>query len=169
MLLYSIRVFREVLVGYLTKIPTKLPFIVEKRCWPMDADIYMHMNNACFPRISELVRCRLEPNLLIDNLMKGYMLLIVENKITYMTPIPIMSKYIISTNVTIGENKWWHYQHTFKEFDDSNNNSNGKVAKIYAIVEAKGVLKERNGKTIKVSDVMQASNKWNNLLKTIEE
>lgn len=154
MLLYTLRLINNILLGMVSKPiiknrTVKIPF----RCWPVDLDTYMHMNNANFFRVAELSRWRQFPS---TGLMKhsfkrgGLMFLVVEQQIQYLKPILPFQKYTISTTITHSENKWLHYEHLFEECVPEGVQRDPVV---YAKINLKAVMKERSGKTVRPSDV----------------
>jgi hypothetical protein len=122
------------------------------RCWPIDLDIYMHMNNSCYLRVAELARWRAFPATgLLGKVMRDKVLfLAVEQQIRYLRPIAPFRKYVVSTTCTVHEDdKWLWYRHVFEQHPDDV--KPGKEAGKYAIIDLKAVLKEQSGKTIQPS------------------
>ena len=173
MFLHLLRVSNQLIRGYLASSSLKVcpqdkTLVVPFRCWPIDIDQYMHMNNAKYLYCAELSRWYTFPS---SGLMsqafrdkKGLMFLVVENDVKYYQPINPMQKYIISTKVTVDaeDDKWLYYEHTFLEHPDDYASSkedadSSSPPKKYAVVDMKAVMKQRNGKTIKPSEVIKQS------------
>lgn len=69
--------------------------------------------------------------------------------------------YVISTTVEICENdKWWYYRHSFEEHPD--NIKDGNTPIVFAIVDLKAVVKQKNGKTIKPTELLQDNEFYKN-------
>lgn len=98
------------------------------------------------------------------------MFLAVEQSIKYLRPIGPFQKYYVRTSVTVTDNKWLHYEHTFVDCSSSSSSlssqSDVKIIepKVYAIINCKAVLKERNGKTVPVSSFLEQSQLYRDLL-----
>lgn len=131
-----------------------LSYDVPMRCWPIDMDAFMHMNNACYVRVAELARWAIfVQSKTLDIMKKGILFLVVEQKITYLKPINPFARYYVSNAVTFSENKWIHYRHTFQSLP-----SDSTVDPvIYAIVDVKAVLKEKTGKTVRTDQLVEQS------------
>lgn len=116
------------------------------------------MNNANYLLNAELARWRTLPaGSLISRAAskEGLLFLAAENNVKYIRPIDPMQKYVISTTckVEAGEDKWFYYRHTFEEHPDDVKGE----AKKFAVVDLKAVVKQRNGKTIKPSVLIEES------------
>jgi uncharacterized short protein YbdD (DUF466 family) len=76
-----------------------------------------------------------------------------------------MQKYVISTTCTVdGEDKWFYYRHTFQEHPDDIEGT----AKEFAVIDLKAVVKQRNGKTVKPSTLMQESEFYREWVKKVD-
>eukprot|EP00980_Cylindrotheca_fusiformis_P009893 scaffold2189_cov116-Cylindrotheca_fusiformis.AAC.13 len=160
MLSHMVRIVNNVARGYIT--PPKLvnrAAIIPFRCLPMDVDPYMHMNNSRYLVYAELARWRTFPvtGLVHRSYSKeGLFFILAECDVKYMREIRPFQKFVISTTLTIGEeDKWIYYHHHFLEHPDDVRDGEQKK---FALVTAKAVLKQRNGKTIKPSTMMKQSN-----------
>lgn len=158
MLTFTLRCAHQVLKGYLS--PPKVSgkkVVIPYRCYPIDIDAFFHMNNANYLLNAELSRWRTLPagNLLPRAMSKeGLLFLAAENKVKYMQPIEPWQRYVISTTCTVdSEDKWFYYKHTFQQHPDD---VKGK-AKKFATIDLKAVVKQRNGKTIKPSTLIDES------------
>jgi acyl-CoA thioesterase FadM len=144
MIFHTLRIFTQYVLRYKETIPKTSPVKLQFRCWPTDLDGYLHMNNAQYLRCAEYARWRLT---FMANAHKSKVLFIIaENHVNYYRPINPFQTYIISTTMTSTDDKWLHYKHTFKH------PTNDDI--IYAVVKAKAVLKESNGKTVPVSQLL---------------
>ena len=135
------------------------------RCYPIDLDVFGHMNNANYIRVAELARWRMltESNLLTYMLKRRLMFLLVEQTVTYSRPIMPFQSYNIQTSVKVcSEDKWVYYTHIFEEANPSSSDS----PKVYARIDAKTVMKLSNGKTLKPSEVAAINSYYKNLVET---
>eukprot|EP00606_Chrysophyceae_sp_TOSAG23-5_P000611 GSChrysophyteH2.ASY1.ANO1.810.1 assembled CDS len=158
MLAFSLRMLFQLAKGYI-----KPPVITKKRtvdvafrCWPIDIDVYGHMNNACYLRVAELARWHIFPatGLLASAAKTRMMFLAVDQKITYVRPIRALKKYVIETKLDVyKDDKWVWYTHTFLQHPD--NIKPGSEQKVYAKIELRAVMKEVTGKTIKPRSTLQ--------------
>ena len=152
------------------------------RLWPIDIDLFGHMNNASYIRVAELSRWCVsnlsfpplfrslhnficmdnrrmlaESGLLVHMMRKQIVFLAVEQTITYSRPILPFQKYAVTTTVTVSEDdKWMYYHHSFDQHPD---HEGGKKPKHYALIHLKAVMKENTGKTVKPSQIC-ALNKY---------
>ncbi len=158
MFIFGLRVLNQLVLGSLKKLPVKSPYVVNMRCWPIDIDIYMHMNNANYPRTAELARWRAFPQANMMNVLlgKGTLFLAVEQTVQYFKPIGLFQKYTISTTISVTDNKWMHYNHTFQQHPDDLKSPDQKPI-TFCIVTCKAVLKEKSGKTIPPTAIMSQS------------
>eukprot|EP00558_Chaetoceros_sp_UNC1202_P010991 CAMPEP_0197248282 /NCGR_PEP_ID=MMETSP1429-20130617/37160_1 /TAXON_ID=49237 /ORGANISM="Chaetoceros sp., Strain UNC1202" /LENGTH=174 /DNA_ID=CAMNT_0042709429 /DNA_START=186 /DNA_END=710 /DNA_ORIENTATION=- len=155
------------------------------RCYPTDTDIFFHMNNANYLANAELARWRTlggSGDALWNRATskQGLLFLAVENKVRYIRPIDPMQRYVISTTCTVdNDDKWFYYRHTFQEHP---NDAKSRVVrgggggsggadtgtgtctgtgtdklKKFAVVDLKAVVKQRDGKTIRPSELMKES------------
>lgn len=97
--------------------------------------------------------------------------LAVENKIQYLRPIAPFERYVISTTCTTDDDssssskndKWLYYRHVFQQHPDDiirrddNDEEKDAVPLIYAVIDLKAVVKQKNGVTIKPSALMNES------------
>lgn len=163
MLLLTVRIINQVFLSWLKPLPMKTPIKVNFICWPFDIDIMMHMNNASYARVAELARWRL---ISAGSVKPGWALLVAEQKIEYRKPISPFQKYVVSTSITATEDKWLNYIHVFEQHPSLI--KEGKEPVIYAIVTAKTVVKERNGKTVKPKELAEM-NAWNKVIIKTED
>jgi acyl-CoA thioesterase FadM len=156
----TLRVIHQVFRGYISK-PFKLTpdkaRVIPFRCWPVDIDVYLHMNNSKYLVGAELARWRsFPPSDLMSRAFtkRGFLFLAAENNLKYHRPINPMQKYVISTKISVDEgDKYLYYEHSFLEHPDDTEDD----PKLFAIVELKAVCKENNGKTIKPSELLEDS------------
>jgi acyl-CoA thioesterase FadM len=127
------------------------------RCWPIDIDTFMHMNNASYIRVAELARWRAFPKTkLLDGAVKhGWMFLAVQNDVMYYRPIKPFQKYIVNTSIRVENDKFLYHTHTFLQ--DPSDVKPGKEPELYATVMTKMVGKERSGKTLRPSALVDIS------------
>lgn len=133
------------------------------RCYPLDLDVFGHMNNANYIRVAELARWRMltESGLFSYMLKKRLMFLLVEQTVTYARPIMPFQSYKIQTSIKVcSEDKWVYYTHIFEE---ANPSSSSEPPKQYARIDAKTVMKLSNGKTVKPSEVSAINPYYRNL------
>jgi acyl-CoA thioesterase FadM len=123
------------------------------------------MNNASYARVGELCRWRilaeaareLSPYLF----KRKVMYIVAEQRISYHKSIRPFSQYEVSTSLTVTDDKWLNFIHTFR-------NPVGDK-KTVAEVYVKGVLKEATGKTIRPSEIVQRSSIFKYCLDEREE
>lgn len=163
MLLYTLRVLSQIALGFvrppvLNK--AKRSVDVAFRCYPIDIDTYLHMNNANYLRVAELARWRIFPvsGLFAASLNHGWMFLAAEQKVTYLRPIQPFQRYVVSTTMSHSDNKWLLYTHTFVQHPGDV--KAGKEALVYSVIHLKAVLKEKGGKTVRPGDFISSS-QWN--------
>lgn len=165
MFLYTIRVLRQIILGARKHVDIKFPssnklacleYDVPMRCTLIDIDIFLHMNNSNYLRTAELARWRIFPQSgALDQVRNNTLFLAVENNAKYFRPIDFNQKYIIRTTLTVEDNKWMNYKHTF--IQDPTTVKPGKEPHVYCVVDCKAVLKEKSGKTIKLTDAAKLS------------
>jgi|AntRauTorckE5430_2_1112549.scaffolds.fasta_scaffold00806_4 acyl-CoA thioesterase FadM len=170
MITFTLRAAHQILRGSLS-LPVITPdktVVIPFRCWPIDIDAFLHMNNSNYLLNAELARWRTLPagKLLSRALSKeGMLFLAAENHVRYIHPISPMQKYVISTTCTVdGEDKWFYYRHTFQEHPDDIEGT----AKEFAVIDLKAVVKQRNGKTVKPSTLMQESEFYREWVKKVD-
>eukprot|EP01041_Mallomonas_annulata_P002562 gene2562-5003_t len=128
--------------------------VVKFRCWPIDVDTNLHMNNAQFFRVAELTRWRIGAGSNMQSLLykHKWMFLAVEQSAIYLRAIQPFERYCVSTTITpLGGDKYIEYVHTFEQHPDLVKDSNKPIK--YAVVTAKAVVKERSGKTVRPSEL----------------
>lgn len=173
MIISTIRILNQIIQGYIS--PPKInihnkTININFRCWPIDIDSFLHMNNSKYLHTAELSRWRTVGPILPRFWTKGVVFLIAENRIQYLKPIKPFEKYVISSSVSVDEkdDKWIYYTHIFEEHPDDlqtrivqKENDRGQMKevdkKIFAKIQMKSVVKETNGKTIKPSELMDQS------------
>ena len=162
MLLYTLRMLAQVGLGFVrpprVNVAKKSVDVVF-RCWPIDLDTYLHMNNANYLRVAELSRWRFFPpsGLFASSIKKGWMFLAVEQTITYLKPINPFQRYVVSTKMAHKDNKWLLYEHTFQQHPGDV--KPGQDPTRFAVINLRAVLKERSGKTVRPAELVGAS-KW---------
>mmetsp|Transcript_12809 Transcript_12809/g.14458 ORF Transcript_12809/g.14458 Transcript_12809/m.14458 type:complete len:173 (+) Transcript_12809:140-658(+) len=161
MISFSSRIMNQIVRGYISspKIKPNKTVSITFRCWPIDIDAFLHMNNSKYLQVAELSRWRtLPPSSILSRVFskEGLLFLAVENHIQYMRPIKPFQRYIVSTSVSFEANddKWINYRHVFEEHDDDVVCDKPKT---FAIVDLKAVVKEGNGKTVKPSTIVKDS------------
>jgi acyl-CoA thioesterase FadM len=161
MISLTIRILNQLFLGTFFKDSKAISngtFRVIFRAWPIDIDSNIHMNNACYFRVAELCRWRLfAPSGVIGYCAKNRISFIAtETSAKFLAPIRPFEKYAVYTKITSSENKWLHYTHTFEQHPDTVHS--GSVPKVFAVVQAKSVLKEPNGKTVKADTLSKVLN-----------
>lgn len=118
------------------------------RCWPVDMDMMLHMNNASYVRVAELASWRLLPqiNFVSKAFKNKWALVVVEQNVVYKKSIRPFQKYEVLTNVTIEDTKWLRYRHIFRQHKDDVKPNQEPI--VFATVDKKGVVKDRAGKTV---------------------
>lgn len=153
MITIALRILNQVVLGSIYKINQNkgMPFVSIFRCWPVDVDIYFHMNNASYLRTAELSRWRLfSASGAFTKSTADWKFIVVENNVNYLKSIAPFQAYTIHTTVTTSDNKWLHYEHVFRHPTKDI---------IYATVDARAVVKESSGKTVPVT-AWKANNPW---------
>jgi acyl-CoA thioesterase FadM len=134
------------------------------RLWPVDMDIFIHMNNASYIRVAELHRWRMlsESGLLKQMMKDKTIFLAVDQSITYSRPILPFQKYIVTTTVKASDDdKWMYYQHSF---DQPGEVKDEKTRKHYALITLKAVMKAPSGKTVRPSEVFTKNDYYKELV-----
>eukprot|EP00667_Euglena_gracilis_P018996 EG_transcript_20282 len=161
---YTFRLPLHVLLGRLKQITVKQPaeggrpyYDVELRCWPVDVDVFMHLNNSAYLRCAELSRWRAitEMGIFWQTFRNGWLFLIAEQRITYRRPIDPFQRYIIRTEAHAKDDKWIHYTHRFLQHPDDV--APGATPTLFAQIEMKSVVKSRQGEVIKPKDLIAFS------------
>lgn len=118
----------------------------------------MHMNNSKYLLLAELARWRSFPATgLVHRAFskEGLFFILAECDIKYMRQISPFQKFVVSTTASVGsDDKWLHYHHHFLEHPDD---AKGGEQQTFAVIHAKAVLKQNNGKTIKPSSLFNES------------
>lgn len=155
MLTFIARILNQFTQGYLkrtaldTSVKHAVTYNVPFRCWPIDMDAFMHMNNASYVRVAELARWRIFPQTgFFDKRNSGILFLVVDQSVQYFKPIGPLQQYTVKVTITSSENKWLHYKHAFIQHPVRE----GKEPIVYALVESRAVLKRKNGKTVKMDE-----------------
>jgi len=171
MIVLTCRIILQMALGVISppKVnPLKRSIDVAFRCYPIDIDTFLHMNNGSYPRVAELARWRTH-NLkgILDMYRKGLIFVIAEQSITYQRPIQPFQKYIISTQITRhqGDDKWLHLQHTLEQHPNDANPEG--PAKTFATVHVKAVLKDRKGKTQPSQVMIDSCERWKDICQII--
>ena len=158
MLFFLGRVAHQLLRGYLnpsTILKTKtgaLQYDVAFRCWPIDMDAFMHMNNAMYARVAELARWRVfvQSGTLSLTSLRGILFLAVDQRVQHLRPIDPFQSFIVRTDISATQDKWIHYTHTFQA-------SSAADAQVFAVVDCRAVLKQKDGRTVYLSSLVQES------------
>jgi acyl-CoA thioesterase FadM len=132
------------------------------RLWPVDLDLFLHMNNASYIRVAELHRWRMltESGLLNQMVKDKTAFLAVDQSVTYSKPILPFQKYVVTTTVkSSDDDKWMYYQHSFDQPGEDE-----KTRKHYALVTLKAVMKAPSGKTVKPSELYTKNNYFKELV-----
>jgi acyl-CoA thioesterase FadM len=170
MFLFSLRVVNQLVQGSIGKlnlvrnVNKPMTWDVSFRAWPIDLDTYFHVNNACYLRVAELARWRLFPETKMFDYFKqhGIMFLATENTVKYYKPIAPFQRYIVSTSLSTSDDKWFYYNHTFLQHPTEVKDGNTPI--VFANVVCKAVLKEKSGKTVKVSSFAPHSELYRELM-----
>ena len=168
MLMYTLRVVNQMALGAMFPVKVVSKQVSSKwRCYPVDLDLFGHMNNSNYIRVAELSRWRMlaESGLFQFMMKRRLVFLLVEQQVTYARPIMPFQPYVVQTRVRIDEedDKWVYYTHTFEEA----NPPGGAEPMQYAKIEAKTVMKEPSGKTVRPSEVCAANPYYRNLMETV--
>mmetsp|Transcript_13742 Transcript_13742/g.30793 ORF Transcript_13742/g.30793 Transcript_13742/m.30793 type:complete len:112 (+) Transcript_13742:229-564(+) len=92
---------------------------------------------------------------------KGVMFLATDQTVKYMRPIEAFQRYVVNTSVSVENDKWFYYKHTFLQHPDDV--KEGKEAVAYCQIVCKAVLKERTGKTVPASRFLETSEYYRSL------
>lgn len=152
MITLFLRVVNQLILGSVTKLNIVNSKVITRfRCWPLDGDANMHMNNASYFRVAELARWRTAPEsgMLRDGFRNGWMFLVVDQSIVYHKPIAIFQQYVIRTSATFSDDKWVHFVHTLEQTPESV--KAGAEPKVFAEIKLRAVMKEKSGKTVPMS------------------
>lgn len=171
MITFIARIMNQLMMGHLKPptlrkdIPKTLVYSVPFRCWPIDMDMFIHMNNASYLRVAELARWRIFPQTGAIELTRkrGILFLVVSQQASYLKQLPALKNFEVETKVTVADNKWLHYTHTFQKPPKA-----GQDPYIYAVVECKAVLKEKSGKTVRLTEISKDSEFYKHLAPDVE-
>lgn len=174
MLTFTLRVLYQALYGTIS--PPKISPVtrtvdVAFRCWPIDLDAFLHMNNSRYLQNAELARWRtvsaggkkLRSRFSSE---EGMLFLAVENRVKYLRPIAPFERYSVSTTCTVDseDDKYVYYRHVFEQHPDDvvrevdgGGGGGGGVPLRYAVIDLKAVVKQRNGVTIRPSTLIKES------------
>ena len=158
MITFTARTLFQLAAGILRPVTvssSKKSVDVAFRCYPVDMDTYMHMNNACYLRVAELSRWRIFPatGLLSASIKEGMMFLAVDQHVKYLKPIKPFQRYVVETTCDVyKDDKWQWYKHTFVQHPDDV--KPGQEPHTYAEINLRAVLKAGSGKTIPPSSLM---------------
>jgi len=180
MLTFTLQAIYQIVRGHIS--PPKLSLTktvdVAFRCWPIDMDAFLHMNNSRYLLNAELARWRTvsacsDAFFTRVSSKEGILFLAVENKIQYLRPIAPFERYVISTTCTTDDSsssssstkndKWLYFRHVFQQHPDDiirrddNDEEKDAVPLTYAVIDLKAVVKQKNGVTIKPSTLMNES------------
>jgi len=167
MFLLSLRIFQQFVFAKINPIKKiGSDFAVNFRCWPIDIDIFFHMNNSRYMTAAELSRWRLTFSSTLGGIMHRNKMkfLIAEQSAMYYRPILPFQKYIVTTTITISDDKYLNFIHKFEQHPKSV--KPGSKPFTYCIVNAKSVFKLANGKTVPVSFILDHCNDLKNIVKS---
>lgn len=166
MLTHIFRSLGQFTLGRFFPHPLRNSVTIFYRCWPIDMDLFMHMNNSAYVRVAEYSRWRFSPQLLFsekENKIRGnYLFLVTANDAVYKKSIQGMTKYAITTTLSTSDDKWLKYKHIFHK--GKTEDADRIVDEdIYCIVNTTAVFKEKSGKTFRPSELREL-NEFNKAL-----
>lgn len=138
-------------------------FIVSDfRAYPLDLDMFMHLNNTAYPRVAELASWELVGAIGFYKLFSQQImtLVIVEQNVSYLRQIKPFQRYEVRTTINSVENKWLDYTHFFMQHREDVPSGNDPV--VYATIKKRGVVKSLKGKTIPVEEYQQYLHNFRN-------
>eukprot|EP00968_Pinguiococcus_pyrenoidosus_P003774 scaffold251_cov230-Pinguiococcus_pyrenoidosus.AAC.5 len=147
MILFTLRMLHAMARGALTTQSSARAAVRHRnRLWPMDVDIFMHMNNAQYVRVAELARWEIFSNsgFMRPALQNKWMFLVAEQNVRYMRPIAPFQTYVLRTQFRQEDDKWLFYRHTFE---------NERGDREFCVVDVKAVVKEPSGRTVRPSEL----------------
>ncbi|MBI5006815.1 MAG: thioesterase family protein [Nitrosomonadales bacterium] len=117
------------------------------RVLPNDIDINLHMNNGRYLTICDLNRVDIfaRSGLLRAMFRRNWIPVIAEHTMSYKKPLGIFAKYIVKTEVTHWDEKYFYMKHTFS-----------KDARIMAEGASKGCVYARGVGVVKPIDALAA-------------
>lgn len=120
------------------------------RCWPIDWDVYLHMNNACYFRVAELARWRqsTQAGMFGVAIQKRWMFIVVEQNIRYCKPILPFQSYVVRSEMRVLDGKFTEYQHYFQANERAD-------AQVFAQITMRCVVKHASGKTVTPAEVIE--------------
>lgn len=151
MLTFTLRMLYHMATGHFSKVPEAGRVIRQRfRAYPVDLDVYGHVNNACYLRVAELSRWHqlTRTRLLGSALRKRWMFIVAQQEAVYRKPIAPLQEYVVTTSIGEEDNKWLLYRHTFESPDG---------ADLYAEVNVRAVMKHPSGRTVRPSEVAEDS------------
>lgn len=162
MLTFTLRAINQLLWGMIKPLKTSvdikdgvkvMKFESTFRCWPVDMDAFFHMNNAMIVRVAELSRWRAFPQTKIIDFLLGQkaVVMVAKNDAQYFRPVPPFRKYVVQTTLHFTDNKWVDFESRFIQHPQYV--KEGKEPALYAIVNARTVLKYWSGKTVPLDEL----------------
>eukprot|EP00697_Spironema_sp_BW2_P015879 gnl/Spiro4/6903_TR3572_c0_g1_i1.p1 gnl/Spiro4/6903_TR3572_c0_g1~~gnl/Spiro4/6903_TR3572_c0_g1_i1.p1 ORF type:complete len:201 (+),score=14.32 gnl/Spiro4/6903_TR3572_c0_g1_i1:76-678(+) len=154
-LMHVARVVVAIAEGAITR-PTITPagkIITPFRCWPLDVDSYLHMNNASYFKVAELSRWRThsQSGTLRWCMQRRLAFLIAEQSAQYYRPINPFQKFIVSTEHAVADDKWFMVSHEFLQHPSDV--KPGTEPRTFAKIDVRAVLKEPSGRTVRPSEL----------------
>ena len=145
MITHVARIVNQVILGMIKLYPPSSPLVVPFRCWPVDLDLYIHMNNSSYVRVAEYARWRILPSseFLKYNELKRLLFIVVDQDIVYRKSIGPFQKYIVSMSIETMDDKYLIYTQKFLQHPSQ--------------VTSDKQPKESSGKTFRPSEVMKIS------------
>jgi len=152
MLTFTLRSLAQVAIGFAYKLRPGSPLAARFRLYPIDLDVYGHMNNACYLRVAELSRWRqiAQSGILTACLKRRWMFVVAEQSIVYHRQILPFQQYVVRSEVSY-EGKWIYYDHYFESCD-----AKTEKAMLYAHNKVRAVAKQFNGKTVMPEQIIEA-------------
>jgi acyl-CoA thioesterase FadM len=127
------------------------------RLWPVDMDVWLHMNNAAYPRVAELASWQLirHGNLVGKVLGRRWSFNVGEQTVVYKKSIRPFQRYQVLTTANIVDQKMVLYRHIFRQHPADTKPNQAPIE--FATVEKTIIVKDQYGKTVP-SDEMFAFN-----------
>lgn len=150
MLSFTLRMLGEIVRGAVAKAPTGRVHVTSYRAWPVDLDVFGHVNNAMFLRVAELARWQQAANagLVGPMVQHGWMFLVGETLACYRKPLPAFASFVVTTETSVDQHdKWLTLRHKFSS-------NEGPGAKVYAEITTKAVVKHYSGRTVRPSQLL---------------
>ncbi len=110
--------------------------VLRLHVWPNDIDLNMHMNNARYLSVMDYARTHLLARTgMLEHIVRSrWQPLVGAAWVTYRRPLPLFSRFTLTTRVVCWDERWFYMEQTFANIKDQ-----------CAIGWVKGALRNKRG------------------------